>query len=359
MSGKVRKRPGGSFYVGNLPEGCVLCAKGAKMVLLVTGKCLLNCFYCPLSEKKMGRDVVYADEMPVYSDEDILMEARAIDALGTGITGGEPLLVYRRTLHYIDLLKTSFGEDHHIHMYTTSGNLSAYKELEEYGLDEIRIHPPPESWKRIENTIYGKRIQWAARTDMSVGVEIPAIPNYKQDIINLINFASRVGVDFVNLNELEFSDTNADNMLDRGFQLKSDESSAVLGSEKMSLEILKNIDLPITLHYCSSSFKDAVQMRNRIKRRARNIRKEYEVVTEDGTLILGVIYGENLNSIYEEILKRFSIPKKLISINEERSRIEIAPWILRRIARKIKYDAYEVEEYPTWDRLEIEKIKLN
>lgn len=40
----------------------------------------------------------------------------------------------------------------------------------------------------------------------------------------------------------------------------------------------------MVVHYCSSSLKDAVQLRNRIMRRAKNVVKNYEIITDDGTL---------------------------------------------------------------------------
>ncbi|MCJ7517453.1 MAG: radical SAM protein, partial [Methanomassiliicoccales archaeon] len=103
---KVRSMEARSAYTGRLPRGCVLCRKGAKMVLLVTGKCETGCFYCPLSRKKKGRDVIYADEKRVRNDEDVIGEARSIDAEGTGITGGDPVLVLDRTIRYVTLLKS-------------------------------------------------------------------------------------------------------------------------------------------------------------------------------------------------------------------------------------------------------------
>ncbi|HKZ63215.1 MAG TPA: 4Fe-4S cluster-binding domain-containing protein, partial [Thermoplasmata archaeon] len=100
----VRPRPCGSMISGALPEGCRLCEEGAKMVLFVTGLCSYHCFYCPVSDEKMYKDVMFADEMRVERDEDVLAEARAIRAKGAGITGGDPMEAMDRLCHYLRLL---------------------------------------------------------------------------------------------------------------------------------------------------------------------------------------------------------------------------------------------------------------
>ncbi len=349
--------PNGSATNKPVVEGCRLCEEGAKMVLFITGVCHAGCFYCPLSREKMNRDVVFADEMPVKSDEDVLLEARLIDAKGTGITGGDPMERVDRVVHYIHLLKDNFGEGHHIHLYTASGSREKIEKLAAAGLDEIRFHPPPQLWTKMHGSIYERRIDWAIQAGMNVGIEVPVLPDMKEELIALVRFANEKGI-FVNLNELEFSETNYLELNARGYEPKNDVSSAVKGSEEVAYEIV-GMDWDIVVHYCSSSFKDGVQMRRRLMRRAKNIRKEYEEITEDATLILGVIEGENLEEIYRVLREEFGVPENLMEINRERKRVEISPYILEEIAPELPWDAYEVEEYPTWDRLQVERVKLN
>ena len=78
------------------------------MVLFVTGLCPNSCFYCPLSDERRGKDLVFANERSIKNDEDLLKEAELMNALGTGITGGEPLMKIERVLHYITITQGFF-----------------------------------------------------------------------------------------------------------------------------------------------------------------------------------------------------------------------------------------------------------
>ena len=50
-----------SSYTEPLSLACKMCAEGSKMVILITGLCPADCFYCPLSSEKTGRDRIFAD----------------------------------------------------------------------------------------------------------------------------------------------------------------------------------------------------------------------------------------------------------------------------------------------------------
>jgi pyruvate formate-lyase activating enzyme-like uncharacterized protein len=274
-------------------KGCQLCQIGAKMVLFVTGECYRECFYCPISDSRRLADKVFANERLVKSDEDVLYEAYLMDALGTGITGGEPLLKLKRVMHYVTLLKNEFGADHHIHLYTSSApDDRTLAKLQEVGLDEIRFHPPINLWDEFGSSRYQKALKKAKSLGLDVGVEIPAI-KYVPEILKVL---ARVG-GFLNLNELEFSETNYDEMIKKGF-VPSEENHAAIGSK----EIAKFTDVhKVPVYFCSSSSKDNIQLRERFKRKAHRVARPFEEITDDGTLVYGVIGGVVDRNVLSEL----------------------------------------------------------
>ena len=105
-----------SQYIAPLSPACKMCARGTKMVVLITGFCKAKCFYCPLSQHKLGKDRIFANEWELENEDDtdkLIKEAEFIEAYGAGITGGDPLLVWERTERYITFLKENFGSDFH------------------------------------------------------------------------------------------------------------------------------------------------------------------------------------------------------------------------------------------------------
>ncbi|MFA6869653.1 MAG: radical SAM protein [Methanomethylophilus sp.] len=345
----------GSAANGELAEGCKLCTEGAKMVLFVTGRCRAGCYYCPVSAERKGRDVIYADEGRAMTDDDVLAEAEAMDALGTGITGGDPSENLDRTEHFIRLLRQHFGPQHHIHLYTSVINLTNAKRLEAAGLDEIRYHPREELWRQMDRTELKDIV---AGTGMDVGLEVPALPGRNTDLNILMDYAAAVGVKFVNLNELEFSESNWSMMSDHNYEVKDELASAVKGSEETALAVLvAHPDQRI--HFCSSSFKDGVQLRHRLHRRAEHIAKEYDVVTPDGTLIKGLVYADDLAAAADYLRQEYEVPDSLMHIDGERHRLEVASWVLEEVGKELPFKCYVVEEYPTADRLEVERTPLN
>jgi len=357
-----------SQYTKPLPPACKMCAEGSKMVILITGLCSANCYYCPLSNEKTGKDRIFADEWELSDENDtekLVLEAEYIEATGAGITGGDPLIIWKRTKRYIEFLKNQFGTDFHIHLYTSGlKNSEHIVDLVNVGLDEIRFHPDPKDWYDMDNSPIKHVILDAVNMDVDVAIEIPVIPGKHHEILSLINWADKNSLSWVNLNELEFSETNAEELGSKNFVVKNDISSAVLGSQEIALNVLeKTRHLDIGVHYCSSSFKDGIQLRNRIKRRAKNTVKNHEIVTEEGTILKGVIYTKtmSLSQLYDVLINEYDIEEENIHVVELEDRVEIALWILEEIAGDLKkqgFECYMVEEYPTADKLEVERTPL-
>ena len=350
----VKKMKCGSVVSGKMAKGCEHCMNGSKMVLFVTGRCGTGCFYCPVSDEKKGKDVIYANEQMITNTEDVISEAGYMDATGTGITGGDPLTDMRRTVSMIRMLKERFGKEHHIHLYTSTIDLEKTLELEKAGLDEIRFHPPIGVWRSVERTGLGNIF---SKTKMDAGVEVPAIPDLASDLEILIGDVIRLGVGFININELEFSESNWEMMSSRQYELKDDVSAAISGSAELAKKIIKKFP-GANIRFCSSSFKDSVQLRKRLIRTAEKNAREFDIVTKDGTVVIGLVYANDLEDAAELLRSEYEVPDELMFVDRVKNRIETAAWIVEEIACELPFKCYVVEEYPTADRLEVERTPL-
>lgn len=275
---------------GRLPRGCELCQRGLKSVVFLTGLCPARCFYCPLSKARRSRDVFYVNERKIDVDlprkalrAAVLNEVYTSASLGAGITGGDPLEKMDRTVWIIRTLKESFGDDFHIHLYTSALTLDEQKMrlLARAGLDEIRLHTPL--------SLLPEKLRIALRYEgeVDVGLEYPVLPNGGETLKKIISLAAEMGASFINLNELEFTETNSAALRRAGFRLAEDYRTAE-GSRETALDVLgwaAETGVPITVHFCPASFKDYYQTGLRHYRRGQVSALPHHMVTDDGTLL--------------------------------------------------------------------------
>jgi len=265
-----------------LAPGCQLCFSGSKAVLFITGACDDGCYYCPVSRGKLGRNIFYVNEEPVASVEEAVLEVARTGARGASITGGDPLIVYHVVSDLVARLKEAFGSGFHVHLYTSGRYASpeALASLDASGLDEIRFHPTRPRF--LDRAALAKRI-----TSMDVGVEIPVGPGLVEWAKEIIAAADRLGLDFVNLNELEFAEPNAPALLARGLRESRDRPFTVEGSLQAAIEVLEwardNVGVPV--HFCPAKFKDSIQTRNRLLATARTDLRWLEEPTPRGTVV--------------------------------------------------------------------------
>ena len=315
----LAKSDGETYYIKGrgIPKGCKYCLKGSKVVLFLNGICQKpdHCYwYCPISQERRGKNLTFADEIEINSKQELLQEISMINAKGMSITGGEPLsdLNFEKTIEFIRFIKAEKGKKFHIHLYTNGVDFNDAKAdiLSLEGLDEIRFHLAREYWPRIEK---------ALNKQISVGVEMPVIPNKESEVYleELILYLDKIGVDFINLNEFEFCFPNSQALKERGFTLRKGSIASVVNSRETAFRLIRKLgsEVSIKMHFCSIKSKDYYQLKNRYLRRAKNIRFPYEVVTKEGLLIFAQIEGEKneLDKFYNLLLLDQKVSVKLIS----------------------------------------------
>lgn len=279
------------------------------MVVFISGECGDSCYYCPVSENRFGKDNFYANELKTSDLQDFVYESYRMNALGAGITGGDPLLHLDRVVELIKLLKAEFGTSYHVHLYTTGryATRDALSELLSVGLDEIRFHPVKPQ--------YLSAVEKALGLGMEVGLEIPAIPGEEEKITKLIEWARSKKIKFVNINELELTERNLMNLASKGLKVGHG-LAGVSGSFNTSLKILETFnESEVSLHYCSSVYKDVVETRTRFIRTVRTSAKPYEEITGEGTLVRALVKTKlDLSDFGEKKGEFFAISPTLIDM---------------------------------------------
>lgn len=330
-----------SYCINGIAKGCKYCVKGKKLVLFVTGVCTRNCWYCSLSKKRKNRNLIFANERECKNFDDILEEARESKATSAGITGGDPLIFFDKTIEFATKLKKTFGKKFHIHIYLPT-KLVTKEKLEKLSkcVDEVRFHPEFLINPKKENEDFEKiklaSLFWKKE---NIGIELPMIPEKKKEILEFILKMEKF-VSFVNLNEFELSETNFE-IITKNYSLK--EGGYViqesLEAGKWILDELSKIKSKLKVHMCTADLKNCSQFANRLKRHKI---LPYGKKTKDGTVVYLVVNKKlNLkNTFYDEKKKRTILSEK--------------------IAKKLigKEKIIRVEEYPTYDRIEVECEEL-
>ncbi len=351
--GLLVRKPWGALVVGKPSPGCKLCWKGAKEVVFITGLCNLSCPFCPISTKRAGKDQAWANERPIKKWEDMLVEAREMRALGASITGGDPLTnekTIAKTVKAIRLLKDAFGDRFHIHLYTNgyNANTSVVRKLERAGLDEIRfdlLGPKKE-----------ERLKPALDTSMDVTIEVPGmhLEPWRSEILELIDLARKLDVDYFNVNELEFSDTNWKALKALGFERENEIEPQAKGSKEFGLELaLRALEAGINFHFCPAREKHEVQYKRRMARRAKTMKKPWQWITEDGLLAMYVLEGD------KKLLKALASKYKLAEFNAKFGWLEGRKDIIASLAEKYDLRPAYVELMLIYEPWIVEKVYLD
>ena len=357
-------------------EGCIQCQMGSKLVLFITGHCHWMCDYCPLSENRREIDWMFANERRVeIGDWDaVIEEARAMNATGAGITGGDPVMARERVLEACKILKNEFGDDFHLHMYTSIPFKAEWaNDFAEAGLDEIRFH-----FLDLESEKYTETMAACVESGMLTGVEIPCEPDKENELMELLETMRDMPVQFLNLNELEITVGNHNNMELRGFNLSDEITAGAAGSGELATRMRDRVmaasigapdpeegtvrePYPYHLKFCTATYKDSGQLRRRFIRRGEHTISPHEILTEDGTLLFGAVDCslEDSEEWIEEIHTETGLPRRFMFYDSENERIELPLSMAEELVGEIDAPISLVEVHPTHERLEMTVVYLN
>ncbi len=265
-------------YINRLSKGCRLCGEGEWSCLFITGKCNANCFYCPAPQD--------SDDLPTAQKlefEDPLWYADFINYFGfkgCSFSGGEPLLVFDRTLHFLKTIRNHCSPELYIWMYT-NGILAGedkFKALADAGINEVRFDIGATAYKL-------KGLKKASGIIPNITVEIPAVPEDTDLLKELIPQLCEAGVTNLNLHQLRLTQHNVHKLASRNYTYLHGEQPAVLESELAALDIIRFVDennLDMGVNYCNFQYKNRFQKAGYRSKVASKIYIGNETVTENG-----------------------------------------------------------------------------
>jgi pyruvate formate-lyase activating enzyme-like uncharacterized protein len=242
------------FYK-QISKGCQLCGAGLWSCLFITGKCNGNCFYCPTSQA--------IDELPSSQGLTFLTPASYAEYVnhfgfkGVSFSGGEPLLYADRVLNYLKAVRQMASPDIYTWMYTNGilAESKVFKALASAGLNEIRFDIGATNYQ-LDKILLAKGII------PKLTIEIPAVPEEKEQLMALLPKMVKAGVTNLNLHQLRLTPYNVAKLSKHPYTYVAAEKPIVLESELAALEIMvhaQKLQLPIGVNYCSFFFKNRFQ----------------------------------------------------------------------------------------------------
>ena len=267
-------------YLNHLSKGCELCGEGEWSCLFITGKCNANCFYCPASQDT--DETPQTQKLLFEEPEQYVAYINKFGFKGVSLSGGEPLLVFDRTLEFIRQVKQHCDPEIYIWMYT-NGILASNDKLQllgEAGLNEIRfdlgaVHYNP------------KVLKDASKYIKNVTVEIPAVPEHKEQLTSILPALCDYGVTNLNLHQLRLTKHNEEKFSQNQYTYLHGEQPTVAESEITAFEIMKFVaeyELTIGVNYCNFQFKNRFQKAGFRNKMAQVLQLNDEEITQNGYL---------------------------------------------------------------------------
>lgn len=142
-------------------------------------------------------------------------------------------------------------------------------------------------------------------------------------------------------------------MKKRGYVLIDNESNTARGSAEIAEKAFVTGGAADSggarVNFCSSRYKDAVQLRLRLLRTARQYARPFDEITEDGTILFGRIeIPETSADRLILFLKENELPEEAYAVGGSKNRIETAAGIAEELAAIFEEEGTDFEKIRIW-----------
>jgi len=337
-------------WVTSLSPGCKLCGEGQWSCLFITGLCNARCFYCPAVQQE---DETPQTQRLLFDDpESYARYINWFNFKGVSFSGGEPLMVFDRTIRSVETIRRLCPPDVYIWLYTNGilGSEAKFRKLASAGINEIRFD--------LGATDYHLEVlKGAAACIPNVTVEIPAVPEAVEQLKELLPRLSALGVTRLNLHQLRLTAHNAGKMLPHGYTYLHGEEPTVLESELAAFELMAFVveqGLAIGVNYCNFQFKNRFQKAGFRRKMATRLTEANEEITQNGFLrkIVAETAGVESDVALSALRSMAELPEQIVLYYTGRVLTNLGPPALKR------HHTIEGIDYPIDEGLSVEPIVL-
>jgi len=263
-----------SCYLGeNLSPGCLACKKGMWLCVYVTERCNLSCSFCPQPRLyppfssnrpetpeevfRLGSDIC----KNVHSFEFALnLQKDKID--GISFSGGEPFLVFNKTLRLIQASR-KIRPEAYMWVYTNGKLVTerAVKKFREEGVSEIRFNWAASGFD--SRVLEAMRL--AGHYMDKVVVEVPIYhPEMPEELMPRLESLVEAGVAGLNFAELNVNHNNASSLKIPEEELyRHPNAVSPYWSRLLTYDLMEYVEkhkLPLTVNDCSNDAKSVQKL---------------------------------------------------------------------------------------------------
>jgi pyruvate formate-lyase activating enzyme-like uncharacterized protein len=264
-----------------LSKGCRLCQQGKWLCIYITYKCTAGCPFCP---SPFHDDRIFSSFG--NNKENILEYLKIIDFGGISFSGGDPFLVFDRMYDWLIFFKKHLPK--YYYWVYTNGLAVDEDKLEKLaieGMDEIRFNIAATDY--MSPTIWEK-IKKARKNFSYVTIEIPSIKNDYRKLIEALDKAEEIGIDYLNLHdyilsahELKTTREPVNEFLLNKTNVLRYLVSSVENTNKIA-GLINSQDYHFHINHCSMEQKEGQMLQRRFKMRSVFNKKEIDTELDAG-----------------------------------------------------------------------------